>query len=181
MSAIRTLPLIVALLGAPAFAQEPGTSELLPDPATPQADAAAPAEPSWVTEQRRLDSAHQTALSKKQRDLDLKRMEADIAEQEARRLAALAVGREASMPQVQVVTTPAEQPKVEAPPPPPPPPSPPTLLRVVDETAVLSYDGREYRLRPGESLPDGYLVESVSFTEVVVKAPSGALRLSTTW
>ncbi len=67
------------------------------------------------------------------------------------------------------------------PPPPPPAPGPPTVKRVLGDYAVLSYDGNQFTVKAGDTLPGGYRVKSVAFNSVALTTKTGDLSIAPQW
>lgn len=161
-----------------------------------------PESPAWLKELQRQDVQHLFEKRALERESDLVKIRATIAESEASirksksddkakdapKTAAIAGQFFGQQPLPQYISdappgvqlTGAQ--RAQMPPPPPPPPSPPTVARIMGDFAVLNYDANQYTVKVGETIPGGYSVKGISFDTVTILNSTGAeIRVSPQW
>lgn len=183
----------------------------IPDPPTVSLSELIPATenvpklPGWVETQRGLDIQFFYQKRALERRAELAKLQADIAQSQASIKQALTpedaesndgarmgltVQRYGGPGRIQptpdnspdpalLAMATAAEPAVARP---PPPPAAPVARRILGDYAVLDYDGGEYTVTRGDTLPDDYRVTAVSYGEVIlVDAKKQTLRLSPQW
>lgn len=157
-----------------------------------------PESPAWLKELQRQDVQHLFERRALEREAELAKIRATIAEADssARKArdgdkkkedkpAAMAGQMFGAQPLPQFIS---DSPggggmRMPAmPPPPPPAPMPPTVSRIMGDFAVANYDSNQYTVKRGDSIPGGYVVTGITFDAVTFSDGKGAqIRVSPQW
>lgn len=159
-----------------------------------------PEPPRWLKEQERLEVQYFFIKRDLEREAELLKIRSEIAASEAAiRKAAKAeeeTDKKAMMGSPRLQQNFGSQPFPQyisnldgnaigalppPPPPPPPAPGPPTVKRVLGDYAVLSYDGNQFTVKAGDTLPGGYRVKTIAFNSVGLTSKTGDLTIAPQW